>query len=141
MQAIIGNAISKVADASSPAGVLLTQEEIALLQGEPNTDLQVLSPGQPDYSLKVGERRAVSLSDSGGPHSHAKQWAVGKYNLDPFVWFVHQELGAYSMPSRSTIDSAMSWWTMQAGSRLQSAAQTGLTIRSPTGRWPPVRQG
>ncbi len=47
MQAIIGNTISTVANANSPAGVLLTQEEVALLQGEPNTDVQVLAPASP----------------------------------------------------------------------------------------------
>ncbi len=31
-----------------------------------------------------------------GPTASAKDWAVGKYNLDPFVWFVHKYLGAYS---------------------------------------------
>jgi hypothetical protein len=30
-----------------------------------------------------------------GP-TDAALWTVGKYNLDPFVWFVHDYLGAYS---------------------------------------------
>jgi hypothetical protein len=95
MQAIIGNTISTVADAKSPAGVLLTQEEVALLQGEPNTDVQVLAPGQPNYSLPVG-KNGYPYPTPAGPTAPAKEWAVGKYNLDPFVWFVHKYLGAYS---------------------------------------------
>lgn len=95
MQAIIGNTISTVADANSPAGVLLTQEEVALLQGEPNTDVQVLAPGQPNYSLPAG-KDGYPYPTPAGPTAPAKEWAVGKYNLDPFVWFVHDYLGAYS---------------------------------------------
>jgi hypothetical protein len=95
MQAIIGNTISTVADAKSPAGVLLTQEEVALLQGEPNTDVQVLAPGQPNYSLPDG-KDGYPYPAPAGPSAPAKDFAVGKYNLDPFVWFVHKYLGAYS---------------------------------------------
>jgi hypothetical protein len=95
MQAIIGNTISTVADAKSPAGVLLTQEEVALLQGEPNTDVQVLAPGQPNYSL-LNVNGEYPYPTPAGPTASAKDWAVGKYNLDPFVWFVHKYLGAYS---------------------------------------------
>ena len=51
MHDVIGNTISDIVDDTTPAGVLLTQEEIAILQGEPNTDKQALVANQPDYSL------------------------------------------------------------------------------------------
>ncbi len=96
MHDVIGNTISDIVDDTTPAGVLLTQEEIAILQGEPNTDKQALAPNQPDYSLPLGpDNTYVSYPTPAGPSDKAG-WAVGKYNLDPMVWFVHQYLGAYS---------------------------------------------
>jgi hypothetical protein len=96
MHDIIGNTISDIVSDKTPAGVLLTQEEIAVLQGEPNTNKQALVAGQPDYSLPLGtDGSYASYPTPAGP-SDAAGWAVGKYNLDPMVWFVHQYLGAYS---------------------------------------------
>jgi hypothetical protein len=98
MHDIIGNTISDIVSDKTPAGVLLTQEEIALLQGEPNTGSQALSQtvNQPNYSLPNGpDGHYDSYPTPAGP-SDAAGWGVGKYNLDPQVWFVHQYLGAYS---------------------------------------------
>jgi hypothetical protein len=96
MADIIGNTISLVfPDAKSAQAILLTQEEVALLQGEPNTSVQVLSPGQPNYSLPLGPNGLFPYPTPAGP-TNAALWTVGKYNLDPFVWFVHDYLGAYS---------------------------------------------
>jgi hypothetical protein len=96
MHDVIGNTISDIVNDKTAAGVLLTQEEIAVLQGEPNTGTQVLASGQPDYSLPLGPDGTYgSYPTPAGPSDQAG-WAVGKYNLDPMVWFVHQYLGAFS---------------------------------------------
>ena len=93
---IIGNNIKDVADPATPAGILLTQEEIAILQGEPNTK-GYAPAGQPDYSLPLDPvtGKYIHYPTPAGP-TNAALWPVGKYNLDPQVWFVHQYLGAYS---------------------------------------------
>jgi hypothetical protein len=102
MRDIIGNTISEVVDPKTPAGVLLTQEEIAILQGEPNTAKQVLQPGQHNFSLPLVTNpndpnlKAFPYPAPAGPKAEAKKWAKGKYNLNPLVWFVHSNLGAFS---------------------------------------------
>jgi hypothetical protein len=96
MHDIIGNTISDVVGAKTPAGVLLTQQEIAILQGEPNTDKQALAPNQPDYSLPLGPDGSYASYPAPAGPSDAAGWTVGKYNLDPMVWFVHEYLGAFS---------------------------------------------
>jgi hypothetical protein len=96
MHDVIGNTISDILSDKTPAGVLLTQEEIAVLQGEPNTDKQALAPGQPAYSLPLGTDGTYGSYPTPAGPSNKAGWAVGKYNLDPMVWFVHQYLGAFS---------------------------------------------
>ena len=101
MADIIGNTVSYVyGNVASNDAVQLTQGNVALQQGEPNTDVQaaqnLLWPGQTNnYALPLVNGQYVSYPAPAGPTATAQQWAVGKYNLDPFVWFVHSYLQAY----------------------------------------------
>ena len=79
-------------NAASPGAVLLTQQLIALMRGEPNTSDPV--PGQPTPSLATLEKEWYP--DPANPAAKTLAGAKAKYNLAPFVWFVHRDLDLFS---------------------------------------------
>jgi hypothetical protein len=89
---IMGNNIADIYADASPQGILLTQQVIALMRGEPNTAAPVA--GQPTPSFAVPEHAWYPA-----PANPARKTIVGakaKYNLAPFVWFVHRDLSLFS---------------------------------------------
>jgi hypothetical protein len=79
-------------NAQSEGAVLLTQQLIALMRGEPNTTDPV--QGQPTPSF------ATSATDwyptPANPTNKTLAGEKAKYNLAPFVWFVHRDLDLFS---------------------------------------------
>jgi hypothetical protein len=82
---IIGGNIGNVfPDVTVPAAVQAQQDIIALMRGEPSTTYAPQGQPTPVDTLPADEW----YSAPGDP----KAGGVGKYNLNPFVWFIHKEL-------------------------------------------------
>jgi hypothetical protein len=89
---IMGNNIADIYADTSQQGILLTQQVIALMRGEPNTTDPVV--GQPTPSFATSETDWYPTPAD--PTSKTLAGEKAKYNLAPFVWFVHRDLDLFS---------------------------------------------
>jgi hypothetical protein len=89
---IMGNNVADIFPDTEPPGILLTQQLVALMRGEPNTSAPVA--GQPSPSFALPEKEWYP--DPANPAHKTIAGAKAKYNLAPFVWFVHKDLGLFS---------------------------------------------
>jgi hypothetical protein len=127
MSFILGNNVADIFGDTTPQGILLTQQLIALMRGEPNTSIPVQGQPSPSYALDPSDWYPTPASPQ-----NAKFGAEGKYNLNPFVWFIHKDIGkvyAYAF----SVDDEYGNVQVDNSSQIQIAVggSTGIALTKP----------
>jgi hypothetical protein len=93
---IVGNNVGLFLKDTDPLFAITTQEVISLMRGEPNTEAKIPGyPPSPSYALPESAWYPAPADPTKGNDS-ASGGLVGKYNLNPIVWFVHK----YYLPGK-----------------------------------------